>query len=424
MATRRWLGTAAAVTQEVRLTPANVEIGDIFTATVNTKEVSFTATAATVANVTAGFTTAWNNSTIPEFSEVTATDQTTYVKLLADTAGKPFTVTSAATNGGAAATETFTAATQTAATGPNHWDDADNWSGNTVPVAADDVVFDQGSIDVKYGLSQSAITLTSLTRTMRYTGKIGLPEVNADSTSTYYEYRATYLAISATTVTLSNTAGTGSGRFKLDTGSVQTTLIVQNTGTRTETEVPSFVWKGTHASSALHLQKGDVGIAVYGSETATLLTINVGFVSSPQNDSDLYLGSGVTLTNVTLVQSGGEVEINSATTGTATIVQYDGTLVIVSGGHVSLAVRGGTCYYSSTGTLGGNTIVSGKGSLSFDRDLRAKTVTNPIEIHGQEAKLSDRNKVVGSLIVDVNEGGNSANIELGQNVRITRGTPA
>lgn len=91
MATRIWLGRALARSQVTTATPANVVIGDVFTLTVNGKSVSFTATAATVANVTAGLAAAWEAETDPAVAEITATDSTTHVTLTG-AAGVPFTV--------------------------------------------------------------------------------------------------------------------------------------------------------------------------------------------------------------------------------------------------------------------------------------------------------------------------------------------
>jgi len=64
------------IAQVDSLTPAStIEVGDLFTATINGKTLSYAATNTTIASVTAGFTTAWNASTIPEFAEITAADK-------------------------------------------------------------------------------------------------------------------------------------------------------------------------------------------------------------------------------------------------------------------------------------------------------------------------------------------------------------
>jgi hypothetical protein len=54
MSTKRYIGNAQLLAQTDSFTPANVNIGNVFTLTCNGKTVSYTATVATVANVTAG----------------------------------------------------------------------------------------------------------------------------------------------------------------------------------------------------------------------------------------------------------------------------------------------------------------------------------------------------------------------------------
>lgn len=100
MATKIFRGDAPAVAQVTHITPTAVEIGDIFTLTINQKSISYTAAAATVGDVVAGLVAAWNASTIPEFAEITASAGSGYVILTADTPGKPFTVTASTTNTG------------------------------------------------------------------------------------------------------------------------------------------------------------------------------------------------------------------------------------------------------------------------------------------------------------------------------------
>jgi hypothetical protein len=79
------------------VTPANVEVGDTFRAIINGTTVSYVATAATVANVTAGLTAAINaNGTVSP--AVTAANGGTQITVTSDTAGTAFTLTSQAVN--------------------------------------------------------------------------------------------------------------------------------------------------------------------------------------------------------------------------------------------------------------------------------------------------------------------------------------
>jgi hypothetical protein len=108
MSTLKFRGDTQPQRQVDFLTPANVEIGDVFTATINRKDISFTATAATVANVVAGLVAAINANAqdIPEFDEVEASVGTdddgnsTHVIVTGPEDGKPFTLTAGTTNAG------------------------------------------------------------------------------------------------------------------------------------------------------------------------------------------------------------------------------------------------------------------------------------------------------------------------------------
>lgn len=94
-----WAGTAnrtTTVAQVDTVTPANVEVGDTFTVIVNGSSISYTATAGTVANVTAGLTAAVNDSA--QASNVTATNQTVRLDITSDISGNPFTISGGTIN--------------------------------------------------------------------------------------------------------------------------------------------------------------------------------------------------------------------------------------------------------------------------------------------------------------------------------------
>lgn len=103
MTTKIWRGDAPAVAQVTRITPASVEIGDIFTLTINGKSISVTATAATVSHVCTLLAAAIAAVTtgIPEFNEFSVSNQSTSLLLTARTAGVPFVITASASNGSA-----------------------------------------------------------------------------------------------------------------------------------------------------------------------------------------------------------------------------------------------------------------------------------------------------------------------------------
>jgi hypothetical protein len=79
-------------------------------------------------------------------------------------------------------------------------------------------------------------------------------------------------------------------------------------------------------------------------------------------------------------KSGAVVTVNAQRAGETV---FDGT-----DGITSLTVLGGTFYYNSIGALAGAPTVAGMGVLDFSRDSRTKTVTNPIEVYGDNADES------------------------------------
>lgn len=438
------MGSAPKVAQVTSFVFAGTwEATDVINITIGSKTLSVVAGSTTVATVVLNVLTAWNAldtpdpTAYPEFNEITASQNSGTLILTSDTLGKPFSVsiTTTETGGGAADAQTIDGGATSTGTntvtnsGPNVVSLASNWEGGVAPVDGDDVIFDSGNVDVLYDLNQNGVTPASILIDRGYTGKIGLPATNEDVQNTpYHEYRETYLryGTSGDATNIAVTIRGGGRRIKYSAGSSQATFRVDGTGTREDDGIPCCLLKGTHASNALHVSKGDVGFAFFGGETGTLVTLNESFQTNQDGDSQVMLGAGVTLTAPAIVQSGGTLETNSAITSTSSVVIYGGTFTHQGTGGIAagLAVRGGTCIYNSNGTLGGNTVISGGGHLDFSRDLRSKTVSNAVNIYGETSKFSDPNKVTGAIVLDLEESVNSDNIILGRNIRLTRGSVA
>jgi len=420
--THTWQGDAVAVAQESRATPANVGTADVFTLTCGGVSVSYTAESGDgVAEVTAGLTTAWNASTAPQLTEVTATDKTTYVELLCDAAGVEFTATGSTTDGDGSDDQTLTISTATAVAGPSVWAAA-NFDSATLPVTGDTVVLEDSDVDILYGLDQSSVTLAVLRIRQSYTGTVGLPRTAAASahvsgTSAYVEYRDTYLRISATSLEIGEGDGSGSGRLKIDVGANQTTANIHNSGAPAEQNHAPIIWKGTNASNAMSVTKGDIEVAPFAGETATLATLRVGYKSNRTDDSEVSLGSGATLT--TIEQSGGKLHIRSNLT---TLRQTAGAASIYEAATLTtLNLYGGTCYYQSSGTL---TTANVAGILDFRRDMRARTVTN-CELYGGAAIHDPHKTVTWTNGVDCHLcSPTEATLNIGTHLRLTVGAVA
>ena len=417
MATKSWIGQAVAVADVWTITPGGtIASGSVFTLTINGKDLVYTATGSTLADTTAGITAAWNNTVTPpppEFRELEATDTGTTVVLTGLSAGRPHTVSAAASGSGS---PTISASNTTAATGPNHLNNGDNWSDGTAPANSDVLVFDRGSVPVLYGLST---TLTGITIYWRagYRGAIGLPPINRDGDA-YGEYRTRYLTLDG--ATLIQLESQDVSRFYINTGTTAATVVVNQTGSREDDNIPCVCLRGGHSSNALTINRGDVGAAYFAGETSTIPDIRLAFVASRATDARLVCGTGATLTTVS--KTGGDLTIRSNVT-TLTQGPTGGTTTIEAGAVTTLNLNGGTCVYNSTGTLGTASIAN-DGFLDFDQDARAKTVTNPVDIYGPDARLRDSRKVVSSLVVDLNRTGDLSRLELGDDLRVTRGSVA
>lgn len=363
MATTRWRPAAKATAQVSTVQVSSYAVGTTYKLTVNGKVLSVIAAGSANATATA-LAAAWNAATDGEFTAVTASASTDTVTLTADTSGVPFIATSSVSG----STGTIGSVTDsTAATGPYHWDNAANWSGGSVPTTGDTVYLDYAAGDVRYGLAQTSVTLAALHILAAYTDRIGLADVNPAG---YPEYRDRYLAIKATLLNVGAGDGRGSPRIRLDLSTAQSTIRVLCTGSGSESPLPALQIKGTHASNAAYVTKGEVGFAVLGGETATLATLEVGYATSPSSDSLVRCGSGVTLT--TLQQTGGRVYLES---GLTTVDKRGGYLEVGEGSVTTLNNYAGEVVFRSTGTI--TTLMMREGaSIDFGRDTRTRTVTN------------------------------------------------
>lgn len=389
MTTHFFKGDAPAVAQVQTLTVGGtIETDDLFKHTIGNKVLSTAAGSTVAATVATTLRAAWNALTAAagyeEFAEVTAGGSSADVVLTADTAGKPFTSTGSTTeaNGAAADLQTYNSAATTASAGPNDLSTVANLSGNAALANSDTFIVDDGD-SILYGLAQSGVTLTQMDVNQRYAGKIGLPLQNSGG---YSEYRDHYLAIGTTALNIGKGTGSGSGRIKINNGSILVTGNLYNTGSTAEAGLKAFIWKGTHANNAWNVYKGSMDVAPFAGETATIENLRVAYIANQANDADVRCGTGVTLQNIE--QSGGKLEIAS---GTTSVVMTAGELNILAGAHAALNIKGGTLNYRSSGTI--TTLTLGPGAVAdFSKDLRSKTITNLVMSKG--SKLVDPHKVL------------------------------
>lgn len=308
----------------------------------------------------------------------------------------------------------LTKSTTTSSEGPNHWDTSENWDTNTVPVSSDTVYISDTDNSILYGLDQSAVTLTALHIEQTFTGTIGLPRLNSDGASSYSEYRDQYLKIGATSLFIGDKEGDGSERIKINLGSVQTTALITESGDSPDGNTPAILLLGTHASNVININRGSLGVAYYPTEVSTIATLRQAFFDDAADDTNVYLGAGVTITDI--LKTGGVLDVNSATT---TFKQTAGTTTIHDGAHAVLNILAGLLNYNSTGTLSAVNL-SGDGVLVFDQDARPKTVTI-INKYTDDSEIYDESGSIASPIIDLENCGDLSTLHMGQDFKVTIG---
>lgn len=382
MATRYWIGGGTAVAQVSTVQITGYDVATTYKLTVGHLVISTVGTGGSVNTTATALAAAWNASTHPYAAAVTASANTDTVTLTADTAGIPFVVTSSVTSG----TGTIGSITAgTANAGPNDFGTAANWSGSTVPVDTDSIVFGNSAYDVLWGLDQSAKTFVTVTFTEAFDDALcGLDsnvfQTSATATSTTVkEYRDCYLKCGATTFVNRSK----SPRLLVNFGSVQTTAIVTDSATTASegTGLEPVRLLGTHASNALHVSGGIVGVATSqpGTEVSTFATVSATSASSSDSTFGgsssaqpvVNLGQGCTLTTINV----GNATVRNLGAAATTVNVTDASGVYTaygSGAHTTVTNRG-TVNYRTSGTL---TTYTGAGTFDLSLDTRAKTVTN------------------------------------------------
>ena len=392
MATKKLRADAPLIAQINTITPASVAIGNTFTVTINGKSITFTATATTVANVTAGLAALLAASTIPEFAEITWADITTAVTATCKTPGKMFTQTSSATGG----TASLTTATATANSGPNDIGLAGNYSSSGLPSSTDTLIVEEGAADLLYSLDQHTIVLAELDAKGSFEGNAGLPIYNTDGTP-YLEYRSTFLAYGATVLNIGEGPGSGPARWQHDTGTGASAITVYASGGNQDNGLPAVLFKGSNASNTLTILGGTVGTAMIGTDTAQYATIYI-------TGGSLICGVGTTLATleiddnptVTLLCAATTINMSGSATLTmqgvgaiGTINQYGGSITCDSTGTISTLVLWPAAKIDFSGIATPITVTNCtayEGSVLIDPHKRVQ-FTNPVAMKGDAAAI-------------------------------------
>lgn len=383
MATKYFLGTATAVAQVTTVQVTGYDAATTYKITVAGEDIVSELGVTDADGTASAISSAWNASTNPLATQVTASVATDTVTFTADNAGEPFTLSSSVTGGSGTI---GAASTSTASSGPNDWSTAANWSDGSVPVDTDTVIIAGISTPICWGLDQNTVDLTELIVEQTYTGKLGL-DLNvlataadaSTSSSAKNEYREDYLKISATTVRLGQHLGPGSpggsSRIKIDNtkAGASDTIVYDTASASSETGKPSVRLKVAHASSELFVLEapGGVGVAVdEPGETSTLALVSVG---DRTTQAGVFVGGGTTLT--TWRQQGGTCVLERDTGTLTTCTVTGGTLETLGAFTITtLNVTGGTLRANHGG--GGVTTANlSGGQVDMTRNTDAVTWT-------------------------------------------------
>jgi hypothetical protein len=395
MATRTWLGAAVPVVHRVATEIAATYVkGDIITlkipSTGNTKDLSLTVgTTVTAAQIVLDLVAMVNGAaanqdeersalgpTIGEWAGITASADDDLLLLDGPSDGRPFTL--ALYTDSALGTISDSPGDGITGEGPKDFDVTENWSGNTVPVDGDDIIFDhQAASGLRYGLSKTTVEPASVTITPGFKHEIGLPAVNVDNANVPFdESEEQFLKFGASGSITINIDAPAAGMIKIDTNTLTATINITNSGRTTETTYSPVQIKGTHASSTVNVTGGSVGICEGSGTSGQFSTIDVS--QRTGNNPIVKIGDSVTLTSATLTVSGGQVTSSSSI---GTVVQYGGSFTQADQAAVTTATVDGGVYYANAKAASGATIgtltVGNKGSVDLSGDLRsAKTITN------------------------------------------------
>ena len=414
MATKYWIGGAPAIAQVRSYTFAGTwETDDIVRFTIGNVSVDVVVGSATISTLLDTLVAAWNalsSTAYPQFAEMTASKSgTTIFRLTADTAGKPFvvTLTPLETGGGAADAQTIegagvatTGTATTASSGPEHWDDADNWSSGTIPANTDTAIVDNTADNIKYGLDQTAVELVKLVFGPGFTGTLGLPKRNAGG---YAEYRTDYLifAVVAAGPQIID-VNCRSGRVKLSVipGAAATvTLNVLDTGSPAEVGLKSLIFKKTTTGTMIvNAFRGSVDIGPFAGELCTITTLNIGWKTNQAGDVDMRIGADALFSaTATFAKRGGVLEYYGVSIlgGAGTFKHSGGELRLKGAGFDGGTIDGGTVIVdtaaAATFAATTATVMEGSSTLDFGQSQAALTVsTKPcITLRGKQAKVKD-----------------------------------
>lgn len=336
----------ALVVEQVTVITPTAGNNEVFDLRINTKvSESYTSDASgTAQEIVEGLQPLLDALEIPEFAEITWTEDDATIIATGPDTGQPFTIVDGPGDGAWASIST-TAGTPKS---PNHWI-AENFDSGALPANGDTVYVtgltpEQGFY---WGLDQSAVTLTNLHILADSEAYIGLPEWNEDSQyGAYYQgsYRDTFLKLGITNLFIGAGDGAGSGRIKINLGSVNcNATIYQTSQQRADQDEAPVHLLGGNTASTLQVISGDVDLAMKPGTTGSWATLTLA------GSGIVRLGQGVT---VVTIDVGGNASVETRSAVTTYTTRENGSMLHIGTGNITtLTLSGGNGKIVATGAL-------------------------------------------------------------------------
>ncbi len=367
--------------------------------TINGKIVSVLGSGSGDATTAFNWQQALAASTIPEFLEsswsIGSGSTSATIARIAQTPGMRCPLASEV-SGGATVTVSGGAGTVSGLTttvansGPNDYSVASNWVSGSVPGNGDTITLTNNTHSLLYGLNQIGVSTVTINCDNTYTGQIGLPINNP---SGYEEYRPTFLKFQGFTASLGDGSGSGSGSgfICLDSSTTAFTCTVFSAGSPAFTGIPAVQLRNGASTNSLTVLQGIVGVAFNPSDTCTLTTLNMGYVSNTSSDAQVTCGAGCTLSGCTVTQTAGIFQALTSIASLTMGINANTATWLGTGNMTTLNIVGGTFSCESNGTITTATVLPGA-TLDASRDPRSKTITT-LTVHGRGVYNDPNNTV-------------------------------
>jgi len=349
MATVRYTGNAATRAQVTTLTVGSSTVGHTFVTTLNRKAETYVVASGTTSDIATAIAAQLAAREEPDWREITFEASGSTIVCTGPDDGTPFTLSLSGTGTYSQATTSGTPSS------PNDASIAANYSGNAVPSAADVLVFEGNDVSVKWGLTALAAIGLTVVRRASYGGQIGLPDWNPAG---YPEYRTTHLQLKSASTTWESSNRDAAGQFRLEFVTSAVALVVTGDPSSANPGRESLEIKGMPASSTLDVNGGSVAVCPVAGQTGTLAHVVA-------TSATVTVGAGTTVSLYTRID-GGAADLRS---DPKDLLVRGGADVTVGGSVTTtetIDVVNGRVRWLSSGTLGGNVTIDGRGEFSAD----------------------------------------------------------